>query len=85
MDFNFGGTHDRIVLTMYDAESNKNGDQSFVQVDHNENNPAAGELTVVRSGIGVFVRGNTDSDAQFELEAKLVNYNGSLDDIDFLL
>jgi hypothetical protein len=53
MDFNFNGTHDRIVLTIYDAKSNKNGDQPFVQVDHNENNLAAGELTVVRSGVGV--------------------------------
>lgn len=85
MDFNFGGTHDRISLTMYDAKSSKNGDQSFVQVDHNENNLAAGELTVVRSEADVFVRGNTDGDGQFELEIKLANYSGSLDDVDFLL
>ena len=85
MDYNFGGTLDRIILTMHDAKSNKSGDQFFVQVDHNDNSLAAGELTVVRSGEDVFVRGNTDGDGQFELEIKLANFSGSLDDVDFLL
>lgn len=84
-DLNRKGIKDAINLEAYDANAGKDGTQAFKRIANNASSLKAGELTVVKVGKDVIVRGNTDSDKALELEFRIVGFTGVLNDIEFEL